>query len=275
MHGPFRTLAILGAGNMAGALGRALAASDVVEEIRLTTGASLPAWADDFDHVSHRSIAQDAHANLAAVAGSDAVILGVKPHAIAGLAGEVAPALAPGTLVLSVAGGVTLETLTQALPDHAVAVRTMPNTPVSVGRGITAVAVADGAPEGASERVHALLRPTGIVEPMREELIDGFSAIVGSGPAYVYYVIEALIAAATEQGMSAESAARLVPEMVAGSVEYLQATGRDAGDLREEVTSPGGSTAAALAVLEHGGVTDALREGAAVAAARAAELGRR
>ncbi|GIG53441.1 pyrroline-5-carboxylate reductase [Demequina activiva] len=266
-------VAVLGAGNMAGAVAQAIAAGGTAAQVRLTTGGSEPGWADAFAHVTHRALAQDADANREAVAGADVVILGVKPHAIVELAREIAPALEPGVLVLSVAGGVTLETLTAALPAHAVVVRTMPNTPVAVGRGITAYAIAHGAPAEADARVQALLAPTGTVEPMPESLIDGFSAVVGSGPAYVYAVIEALRAAAVDQGLSEDVAARLVPEMIAGSTAYLTATGREPGELREEVTSPGGSTAQALRVFEERGLAEALRAGVAAATARARELG--
>ena len=138
-------VAVLGAGNMAGAVAQAIAAGGTAAQVRLTTGSSVPEWAATFEHVTHRALAQDADANREAAAGADVVILGVKPHAILDLAREIAPALDPGALVISVAGGVTLERLTGALPSHSIPVRTMPNTPVAVGRGITAYALAAGA----------------------------------------------------------------------------------------------------------------------------------
>ncbi|WP_062135445.1 pyrroline-5-carboxylate reductase [Demequina aestuarii] len=269
-----RVIAVLGAGNMAGALARRWATVEPAPELRLTTGSSRPAWAQGLPHVSHVAIADTPTANVDAVAGADVVVLGVKPHAIVALANEIADALAPGTLVVSVAGGVRLADLAPVLPEGVALVRTMPNTPVAVGRGVTAFAVAAGAPEGAAARVREMFAPTGAVEALDEELIDAFSAVVGSGPAYVYAVIEALSAAAVSQGLSAEQAARMVPAMIGGAVAYLESTGRDPGDLRDEVTSPGGSTAAALGAFADHGLAEALAAGVGAATARARELGR-
>ena len=258
---------------MAGAIAKALAGASPAREIRLTTGSSVPSWANGLAHVTHRAVASTPEANRDAVAGAEAVILGVKPYAIVDLAREIADALAPDALVVSVAGGVTVGALAAALPAGAAAVRTMPNTPVAIGRGITAYCVAEKAPADTGERVEALLAPTGAVMPMREELIDGFSAVVGSGPAYVYAIVESLTAAAVEQGLSPEDAARMVPGMIGGAIAYLEASGREPADLREEVTSPGGSTAAALAAFAEGGLDETLRGGVAAATARAREMG--
>lgn len=109
---------------------------------------------------------------------------------------------------------------------------------------------------------------------MEEHLIDAFSAVIGSGPAYVYAVIEALAEAAVAQGLSAEQAARMVPAMMGGAVAYLEASGSTPAALREEVTSPGGSTAAALAAFAEGGLADVLGAGVRAAVSRAGELGR-
>ncbi|MFN3865338.1 MAG: pyrroline-5-carboxylate reductase [Demequina sp.] len=270
-----RVIAVLGAGNMAGALARRWASVAPAWELRLTTGASRPEWAVGLDNVTHAAVAEAPTANIAAVAGADVVILGVKPHAIVSLAREIADALAPGALVVSVAGGVRLADIAPELPAAVALVRTMPNTPVAVGHGVTAFAVSPGALQGTDARVRELFAPTGAVEEMDEAHIDAFSAVVGSGPAYVYAVVEALSAAAVEQGLTAEQAARMVPAMIGGAAAYLQASGREAGELRDEVTSPGGSTAAALAAFSAHGLDDALRAGVRAATARAKELGRR
>lgn len=267
-------IAVLGAGNMAGALAQRWASLDPAPELRLTTGSSRPAWADGLTHVSHVAVADVLSANVDAVAEADVVVLGVKPHAIVALAGEIADALAPGALVVSVAGGVRLADLASVLPAGIALVRTMPNTPVAVGRGVTAFAVAPGAPAGTNARVHELFAPTGAVEELDEDLIDAFSAVVGSGPAYVYAVIEAMSEAAVSQGLSPEQAARMVPAMIGGAVAYLESTGREPGDLRDEVTSPGGSTAAALGAFAEHGLAEALAAGVDVATVRARELGR-
>lgn len=274
MSGATGVIAVLGAGNMAGALARCWALAEPERELRLTTGSSAPAWIAEHAQVTHAAIAEAPAANVAAVAGAEVVVLGVKPHGIAALAKEIADALAPGTLVVSVAGGVRLADLTAVLPAHVAVVRTMPNTPVAVGRGVTAFAMAPGVPAGTDARVRGLFAPTGAVEQLHEDVIDAFSAVVGSGPAYVYAVIESLSAAAVEQGLTPEQAARLVPAMVGGAVAYLEASGRAVGELREEVTSPGGSTAAALAAFAERDLDGTLRAGVGSATARARELGR-
>ena len=266
-------IAVLGAGNMAGAIVRRLG-EEMDAEFRLTTRSTRPHWVDALPAASHATLADSPDANVAAVTGAHVVILGVEPREIVPLARDIADALAEGALVVSVAGGVTLADLAHALPEGAAVVRTMPNTPVDVGRGVAAYAVAPGAPADTGLRVRELLAPTGDVEELAEGLIDGFSAVMGSGPAYVYAIVEALQAAAIEQGLTADQAERMVPAMMSGALAYLESYGNDVSQLRERVTSPGGSTAAALAVFEQRGMADALVAGVAAASARASELGR-
>lgn len=266
-------IAVLGAGNMAGAIVRRLAAvSDA--QFRLTTRSRRPDWIDVLPAATHTALVDSPRANIGAVAGAQIVFLGVEPGQIVPLCAEIADALAKDALVVSVAGGVTLADMARALPPGTAVVRTMPNTPVEVGRGVSAFAVAPDAPVGTSARVRELLAPTGAVEELDEDLIDGFSAVMGSGPAYVYAIVEALEAAAVEQGLTADQAARMVPAMISGALEYLAVRGEGPAQLREQVTSPGGSTAQALAVFERRGMADALVAGVAAAAKRAGELGR-
>ena len=266
-------IAVLGAGNMAGAIVRRLAVSSDAE-FRVTTRSSRPEWVDALPAATHAALANSPHANVQAVSGASVVILGVEPGEIVALAREISPALAQDAMVVSVAGGVTLADLAGALPAGAAVVRTMPNIPVEVGRGVTAFALAPKAPAGTGARVRELLAPTGDVEELAEELIDGFSAVIGSGPAYVYAIVEALQLAAVEQGLTAQQAAQMVPAMMSGALEYLAASGADAAQLREQVTSPGGSTAQALRVFEERGLAGALIAGVAAAHQRASELGR-
>lgn len=265
-------IAVLGAGNMTGAIVRRLAGGGV--EFRLTTRSTRPPWLAEVAHASHAAVADSPRANVDAVTGANVVILGVEPGQIVPLCREIAPALRRDALVMSVAGGVTLADLAGALPRGAAVVRTMPNTPVAIGRGVTAYAVAPDSPPDTGERVRTLLEPTGYVEELPESHIDGFSAVVGSGPAYVYAIVEALQQAAVEQGLTPAQAERMVPAMMSGALEYLATHGVSASVLRDQVTSPGGSTAAALTVFEQRGMADALLAGVAAATQRAGELGR-
>jgi pyrroline-5-carboxylate reductase len=185
-----------------------------------------------------------------AIGETSAIIVAVKPQT----ASEVMPALASyvaaGTVVVSIMAGQTLGFLEQALSRRAALVRAMPNTPAAIGRGIT-VAVPNGrVSERQRELVHALLSATGAVEWIADEaLMDAVTAVSGSGPAYVFLLVEALAQAGAEAGLPKDLAERLARATVAGSGELLQRSPLDPATLRQNVTSPGGTTAAALAIL--------------------------
>ena len=185
-----------------------------------------------------------------AIGEASAIVIAVKPQ----IASEVMPALASyvgaGTVVVSIMAGQTLGFLEQALSQRAALVRAMPNTPAAIGRGITVV-VPNGRVSGRQrELVHALLAATGAVEWIADEgLMDAVTAVSGSGPAYVFLLVEALARAGAAAGLPADLAARLARATVAGSGELLQRSPLDPASLRQNVTSPGGTTAAALEVL--------------------------
>lgn len=270
MTGP--VVAVLGAGNMAGAIARALHRAQTATLV-VTTESSQPDWTMTLAGVTHRRVADHPDANREAVVSADVVVLGVKPAGITALAEHIRDTLSPDALVVSVAAGVVLKDLRTALGGHRAVARAMPNTPVAIGRGVTAVSVADDAPAGLIDSVRDLLEPTGTVVAIAEQDIDAFSAVIGSGPAYVYRMVEAFEHAAAGLGLAPDLASRAVRSMVAGSAEYLIADGREPAVLREEVTSPAGSTAQALAVFEEAGLDDLVATATRAAARRAAELG--
>jgi pyrroline-5-carboxylate reductase len=178
-----------------------------------------------------------------------AVVIAVKPQ----IADQVLPAIAPmigaSSLVVSIMAGRTLQFLSGALPNAGALVRAMPNTPAAIGRGIT-VAVPLHANEAQRELAHLLLSATGMVEWVEEEgTMDAVTAVSGSGPAYVFLFVEALAQAGTAAGLPRALAEKLARETVAGAGEMLHRSTLDAAVLRENVTSPGGTTAAALEVL--------------------------
>jgi pyrroline-5-carboxylate reductase len=201
------------------------------------------------------------------------IVVAVKPQT----APEVAPILArmagPSTLVVSIMAGRTLGFLEHALPAHAI-VRAMPNTPAAIGRGIT-VAVAN-ARASADQRAlaHRLLAATGAVEWVDDEgLLDAVTAVSGSGPAYVFLLAESLARAGVVAGLPESLAARLATATVAGSGELLQQSGLEPAVLRQNVTSAGGTTAAALAVLmADDGLHPLLERAVAAATQRGREL---
>ncbi len=200
---------------------------------------------------------------------ASAIVIAVKPQT----APEAVPALSPhvgkGTLVLSIMAGRTLRFLEQTLPPGTAIVRAMPNTPAAIGRGIT-VAVANGKVSARQRRQASdLLAAIGAVEWVSDEtLMDAVTAVSGSGPAYVFLLAEAMTKAGIAAGLPAALAARLARETVAGSGELLKRSALDAAVLRQNVTSPGGTTAAALEVLMGPGGFDELLTRAIAAATR-------
>jgi len=202
-----------------------------------------------------------------------AIVIAVKPQ----IAAEVLPAIAPligaTTVVVSIMAGRTLQFLAGMLKGASALVRAMPNIPASIGRGIT-VAVPRGANEAQRKLAHRLLSTTGAVEWVEDEtLIDAVTAVSGSGPAYVFLLAEVLAQAGAASGLPQPLAEKLARQTVAGAGELLQRSSLDAATLRESVTSPGGTTAAALDVLMGAnGLAPLLKKAVAVATARARQL---
>jgi pyrroline-5-carboxylate reductase len=217
-------------------------------------------------------VEQDPEANRAAVRGARLVVVAVKPAGVPALLAEIAEALEPGAVVVSVAAGIPIATMTSALPAGTPVLRAMPNTPSAVGAGVTGVAAAPGTAEGDVAAVVAAFRTVGAVVELAEERIDALSAVSGSGPAYVYLFLERFIDAARRSGFSDEEADALVVGTAQGALQLLSATGEQPAELRRRVTSPNGTTERAVAVFEHhdlGGVFD---EALAAAIARAKEI---
>jgi pyrroline-5-carboxylate reductase len=206
----------------------------------------------------------DASAFSAALPGADILVLAVKPQV---LARAVAALEVPGGLpVVSIAAGVPVAALRALVPGCPV-VRAMPNLPAAVGRGVTALA-GDDVPAA-----RALFAAVGAVEPLDEAQFDAFTALAGSGPAYVFYLTEALARAGEGLGLAPDAAARVARATVEGAAAMLHArAGQTPGELRDAVTSPGGTTAAALAVLTDGRLDAALAEALAAGAARSRAL---
>jgi len=187
---------------------------------------------------------------LNTVGEAAAIVIAVKPQ----IAPEAVPALAPclgaGTILVSIMAGRTLGFLERALPQPAALVRAMPNTPAAIGRGITVAVPNAKVSARQRELVHALLSATGTVEWIADEaLMDAVTAVSGSGPAYVFLLAEVLAQAGAAAGLPADLAEKLARATVAGSGELLHRSPLDPATLRQNVTSPGGTTAAALDIL--------------------------
>ncbi len=185
----------------------------------------------------------------AQLVGAAAIVIAVKPQAAAEALATAKPSVAANTVVISIMAGRTLRSLAGGLAHGCARVRAMPNLPAAIGRGIT-VAVAKGANGEQRKLADRLLSATGAVEWIDDEaLIDAVTAVSGSGPAYVFLLAEALTRAGVEAGLPPDLAEKLAQETIAGSGELLRRGDVDAATLRENVTSPGGTTAAALSIL--------------------------
>ena len=179
----------------------------------------------------------------------EAIVIAVKPQIAAQALPPLATMIGAATIIVSIMAGRTIQSIADALRRPCALVRAMPNTPAAIGRGIT-VAVARGANAAQRDLAHRLLVATGTVEWIEDEaLMDAVTAVSGSGPAYVFLLAEALAQAGVAAGLPQALAAKLARETVAGSGELLHRETLDAAVLRENVTSPGGTTAAALEVL--------------------------
>jgi pyrroline-5-carboxylate reductase len=262
------TLVLVGAGKMGGAMLEGWLALGLDPN---KVAVIEPQPSDEIVALSRNGIALNPPAG--AIGNIATVVLAVKPQVAADVLPQVAGLAGAETLVLSIMAGKTLAVLQAGLPGRAI-VRAMPNTPAAIGRGIT-VAVPNAAVTAEQkQRAHALLAASGAVEWIADEsLMDAVTAVSGSGPAYVFLLAETLAKAGVAAGLPAPLAAKLARETVAGAGELLHRSPLDPATLRRNVTSPAGTTAAALGVLMAVDGLDALmRQAVAAATKRSQEL---
>ncbi|MEN0111728.1 MAG: pyrroline-5-carboxylate reductase [Planctomycetota bacterium] len=267
------TIGFLGAGRMAQALAAGFVGRGLVPPAGVTAYDPIEAALDAFSAAVGDGVA---HAlDPASVAqASDVVFLAVKPaHAAEALAGAADGWRGPDKLLVSVAAGVTIGTLESRLPAGAAVVRVMPNTPALIGKGASCYALGGHATAAHGDTVERLLATVGFASQASETLLDAVTGLSGSGPAFVYTVIEALADGGVRAGLPRALAAELAARTVAGAAEMVIATGEHPAALRDAVASPGGTTIAGLAELERHGVRAALIEAVRAAADRSAELG--
>lgn len=264
-------VALIGAGNMGLALLEGWAAQGLAED-RVTVIEPNPS-----NRLRDLCAARGYALSAAPGAGAacDAVILAVKPQMLEAGAVAAAPFIGPDSVVVSILAGKRIADLSARLPAACAIVRAMPNTPAAIGRGMTGAFASAATSEAQRALAHALLAAAGQVEWVESEaLIDAVTAVSGSGPAYVFYLVECLAAAGADAGLPAELAARLARATIEGAGELLHRQPEvSAETLRQRVTSPGGTTAAALGVLmADDGLAPLMARAVAAARARAAEL---
>ncbi|WP_411721306.1 pyrroline-5-carboxylate reductase [Mycetocola sp.] len=211
-------------------------------------------------------------ANRAAVAGARVVLVAVKPAMVPDLLREIADALEPGTIVVSVAAGVTVATFESLLPETIAVLRSMPNTPALVGRGVTGLSAGTRSSDEDLAVARAVFETVGTVVDVPESQLDALSTISGSGPAYVFLLIEELTKTAVSKGFTAEQAAVLVNGTFLGASELLAQSDQTPEQLRIQVTSPNGTTERAVAVLQQAGLTSIFDEATDAALERAKQL---
>lgn len=269
------SIAMLGVGSMGGAILSGLRAPGVSIDgpIVVTTrsAASAEGYAGADDVIAYAS-ELDPDANRKAVRGARIVILAVKPWMVPEVLQEVSADLAPGTILVSVAAGVTTERMEQFVAADVSVVRAMPNTPANVGLGVTGVAGGASASTEAVELVRQVFETVGAAIVVREDQINAVAAVSGSGPAYLFLYTEEMTAAAVRLGFDEDQARLLAQQTVIGSAELLRRSGEDPAELRRKVTSPKGTTEQAILVLQQSDLGELFDRALAANVRRSEEL---
>lgn len=267
-----QTLAVLGAGNIGRALVGGLLRGGDLEASRITATRRSERGLDEL-RAQFPGVEATAD-NAAAVRGASIVLVAVKPQNAADLFAEVRPHLEAGTLVLSTLAGVTTRALGEALGPALPVVRAMPNTPALVDEGATAIAPGAHATDAHVDLAREVFRAVGhVVEVVPEHLMDAVTGLSGSGPAYVFMVIEAMTDAGVKQGLPRAVARRLSMQTVLGAARLAIETGEHPAVLRDQVTTPGGTTISAVAELEKHGLRSMFIDTVAAATERSRQLG--
>lgn len=238
--------------------------------MRATTRTDASAAALRADGVDARGTEHDSEANAWAVQDARLVILGVKPAQITALLSDLATSLHPEALIVSVAAGVTTATMESVVGNPVV--RAMPNTPALIGRGVTGISGGARATAAHLALADDLFRTVGTVIELPEAQIDALSTISGSGPAYVFLLIEELTRAAEQRGFEPDVARLMVQQTFTGASLLLEETGADPAELRRRVTSPKGTTERAIAVLQEAELGSLFARATEAALLRAREL---
>jgi pyrroline-5-carboxylate reductase len=267
------SLAFLGAGSMGGAIVQGVVRSGLATQVTATN--RTVAKADELaglDGVTSVALERNPAGNTDAAAAADVVLIGVKPAMVPDLLREIAPVLRPGSIVISLAAGVTIATFEDILGPDVAVLRSMPNTPAVVGRAVTGLAAGTTAGVDQIAVARRLFETVGSVVEVPEAQIDALSTISGSGPAYFFLLVEEFTRAARGKGF-AEAEARLMAEQTfIGAAALLEASGDDPAELRRRVTSPKGTTERAITVLQDAGLDDVFTRATDAALARAKEL---
>ena len=268
------TVAFLGTGSMGSAILNGMIQSGTKgSDVRATTKtvANTEQLAIKYG-VSAFATEQHPNANSLAVQGADIVIVAVKPGYVLEVLDEISSVIAKDALVISVAAGVQIKTMEEHLPDTVSVIRAMPNTPALIQKGVTGISTGSRVSAAQLEIATELFEAVGKALVIPEDHIDALSTISGSGPAYVFYLMEEFIKTAVSQGFSQEAAYLMVSETFLGASELLVQTQGDPAELRRQVTSPNGTTMRAIAVMQDANLHDLFLKATSAALARAKEI---
>jgi len=265
-------IGMIGAGRMATALARGIIQAGVIDAASIRASDPIADARDAFRRdVPGVEVGDN---NVSLVEDADVILLAVKPQQMADVLAGIRNSIPRNSLVVSIAAGITIDRLVASLPSGQRIIRVMPNTPCLIGRGASCFSLGSHATESDAETVSELLSAVGAVFMVPESQLDAVTGLSGSGPAFVYSMIEALAAGGVAAGLPAELAAELAARTAVGAAEMVVQTGDTPAVLRDRVTSPGGTTQAGLAVLEQRRFQDAVVGAVSAATRRSAELGR-
>jgi pyrroline-5-carboxylate reductase len=267
-----KTIAFIGAGNMAEALVKGL----------LRAGVASPQEIVCTDRRAERGPELEklygvrfTGSNVAAVKEAAIIVLSVKPQVMEKVLAEIGPSLDASKLVISIAAGIPIAALERQVGHGVRVIRTMPNTPALVGAGATALSPGEHATEADLAQAKALFDAIGMTVMVDEPLLDAVTGLSGSGPAYIFLIIEALADGGVKAGLARAQAQALAAQTVFGSAKLLIETGEHPGRLKDQVTSPGGTAIAGLHTLEAGGLRTTLMNAVEAATNRSRELGKK
>lgn len=263
------TIAFIGAGNMGEALIRGLLAAKTVTAEQII---ACDVVATRLEYFKNKFGIRTASDNAAAVCDADIVLLAVKPQQMSDVLSSFKSQITNRKVIITIAAGVTTTRIERELGGHVRVVRVMPNTPALVGAGAAAMCKGAHATDDDLATAEAILGAVGITVRTEEALLDAVTALSGSGPAYVFYVTEAMIKAGVAAGLTEEIAKQLTIQTVFGAAKLMKESGESPADLRRKVTSPGGTTEAALKVMSERKLMNVFAEAVQAATRRSHEL---
>ncbi|MWC28521.1 pyrroline-5-carboxylate reductase [Paenibacillus sp. MMS18-CY102] len=268
------SLCFYGAGSMAEAIVRGLIGQELTKpsQISMLNRQNV----DRLQELTSRygvETSSDETAKLAMIQSADVLFLAPKPKDAAAALEQLRPLLSPNQLIVSVIAGLSIRTIEQLLGQPMAVVRTMPNTSSTIGLGATGISYSNSVTADQRLLAEAMFQAVGLTSVVEEPLLDVVTGVSGSGPAYVYYLMEAMIKAGQELGLNADAARELTVQTVLGAAQMVKETGEQPADLRRKVTSPNGTTQAALETLDAHHFATGVERAVARAAERAGELG--